>query len=785
MQLETEIGNKTTMSREGSTQGLEAITRGLNPPQRDAVMTLDGPLLILAGAGSGKTRVLTHRIANLIATGRATPDQILAVTFTNKAAREMEKRTQSLLQELHLPGGDAGPSWSMRGRMWISTFHSIGARLLREHIELLDYRPFFGIYDSGEQLAMVKKVTAALGLDEKLHPAKNFCSRINAVKTDGLMPDDVRKRRHLMDDQQLAVFERYEEEMKRANALDFGDLLIKTHQLFADYPAVLDAYRSQFRYIMVDEYQDTNSVQYKIVRMLADAHKNLCVVGDEDQSIYSWRGADIQNILSFEKDFPGAKVVKLEENYRSTQTIIGAATHVIRNNTQRKDKTLFTNNPVGEPILVREENNEYDEARFVVNEISKFLQSDASPEDIAVFYRTNAQSRVLEEQFRSRAIPYRLVGGMKFYDRMEVKDVLGYLKLILNPGDDISFKRVINVPARGIGKTTVERLEEISNSSRISMIDATTLAIEHREFNSGTTSKLRNFLNLLESLRDEARQVSLPDLSIAVVDKTEYAKRLIAEGTPEAEARVENLEELQNAISKFAEERGEEGHLQAFLEEMALVSDADDTGGKSEAERCVTMMTLHISKGLEYPIVFIVGCEENLFPSGRATDSNDPTEIEEERRLCYVGMTRAEKRLFMTYARTRKVWGSDQMNPPSRFIKELPKEGVVMQSAVASRPRFLEKWGDTDAFGSQGGRSHPLMGDSPFPDYEGNGGESFDEVAMSGPAYRKGMRVRHPSYGTGSVLQVEGVGPDTKVTVVFADNTVKKFVAKYARLERS
>ena len=783
--------NDFSMPNEASSHALTAITRGLNPPQTEAVMTLDGPLLILAGAGSGKTRVLTHRIANLIATGRATPDQILAVTFTNKAAREMEKRTQALLSNLNLDGGGAAPAnfaRGFRGRMWISTFHSIGARLLREHIELLDYRPFFGIYDSGEQLAMVKKVATGLGFDEKLHPAKNFCSRINAVKTDGLMPADVRKRRHLMDDQQLAVFERYEEEMKRANALDFGDLLIKTHQLFADYPAVLDAYRSQFRYIMVDEYQDTNSVQYKIVRMLADGHKNLCVVGDEDQSIYSWRGADIQNILSFEKDFPNTKVVKLEENYRSTQTIINAATVVIRNNTQRKDKTLFTNNPQGEPIVVREEGNEYDEARFVVNEIAKFLkENEVSPEEIAVFYRTNAQSRVLEEQFRSRSIPYRLVGGTKFYDRMEVKDILGYLKLVLNPSDDVSFKRVINVPARGIGKTTVERIEEISNTNRISMIDATTIAVENREFNSGTTSKLRNFMNLLESLRDEARQVSLPDLSLAVVDKTEYAKRLIAEGSPESEARVQNLEELQNAISKFAEERGEEGHLQSFLEEMALVSDADDVGN-AEAERCVTMMTLHISKGLEYPIVFMVGCEEGLFPSGRATDSNDPTEIEEERRLCYVGMTRAEKRLFMTYVRTRKVWGSDQMNPPSRFLKELPEQGIVRQSAIGSRPRFLEKWGDADsaAYGPQAGsgRAHPLMGNSPFPDYE-NAVDSFDDSAAAGAAFKKGMRVRHPSYGTGQVLLVEGSGPDTKVTVVFADNTVKKFVAKYARLERA
>lgn len=789
--LQSDEMEKTyAMPHEGSTSALEAITQGLNAPQAEAVRTLDGPLLILAGAGSGKTRVLTHRIAALIATGRAAPEQILAVTFTNKAAREMEHRTQSLLRQYGLGAGES--SFHSQDRMWISTFHSIGARLLREHIELLDYRSSFGIYDSGEQLAMVKKVAGALGFDEKLYPAKIFAGRINSVKTDGLTPDDVRKRRHLMDDQQLAVFERYEEEMKRANALDFGDLLIKTHQLFVDYPDVLEAYRNKFRYIMVDEYQDTNVIQYKIVRLLADGHQNLCVVGDEDQSIYSWRGADIQNILSFEKDFPGAKVVKLEENYRSTQTIINAATHVIRNNTQRKDKTLFTNNPSGEPIIVREEGNEYDEARFVVNEIAKLLrESEASPEDMAVFYRTNAQSRVLEEQFRSRAIPYKIVGGMKFYDRMEVKDILAYLKLILNPADDISFKRVINVPARGIGKTTIEKIESISNQNRISMVEAASWAVDHREFNAGTSSKVRGFLNLLLALRDEARQVSMPDLAIAIIEKTEYAKRLRIEGTPEAEARLENLEELQNAISKFAEERGEEGHLQAFLEEMALVSDADDTGGAGE--RAVTMMTLHISKGLEYPYVFIVGCEENLFPSGRATDSADPTDIEEERRLCYVGMTRAEKQLWMTHARTRKVWGADQMNPPSRFLRELPKEAVVQQSAVASRPRFLDKWGSSDSsnsYGSQYGTSssHPLMGSSgrsasPFPDYEG-ASDSFDDVS-SGPEYRKGLRVRHPSYGVGQVLQVEGSGPETKVTVVFSDNTVKKFVAKYARLERT
>lgn len=750
-----------------------AITAPLNPPQKLAVETIDGPLLILAGAGSGKTRVLTHRIANIIATGSATPEQILAVTFTNKAAREMEARTEVLLRQLGM---------ATEGRMWISTFHSIGARLLREHIELLDYKPFFGIYDTSDQLSMIKKVIAALGIDDKLYPAKVFASRINAVKTDGYTPNDVKNRSHLMDPQQLAVFTRYEAEMKRANALDFSDLLIKTHELFRDYPDILDHYRGRFRYIMVDEYQDTNSVQYKIIRMLADGHQNLCVVGDEDQSIYSWRGADIQNILSFEKDFPNATVVKLEENYRSTKTIINAATNVIRNNTQRKDKTLFTNNDDGEPIIVREENNEYDEARYVVNEISRLLrESETSPEDIAVFYRTNAQSRVLEEQFRSRSIPYRIVGGMKFYDRMEVKDILAYLKLILNPVDDVSFKRIINVPARGIGKTTVDRLEQLANEKQLSMIEAASVAVDGREFNAGTTSKLRGFLNLLEGLRTDAHSLSMPELSIAVVDRTEYAKRLKTEDTPEAEARLENLEELQNAISKFTEERGEEGHLQAFLEEMALVSDLDET--ENASTKAVTMMTLHISKGLEYPVVFIVGCEEGLFPSGRATDSNDPTEIEEERRLCYVGMTRAEQKLVLTHCRMRKVWGQDQMNPPSRFLKELPKEGVVVSSSVSARPRFLDRWGGGGQAGTSAG--HPLMKpesfmDQSFPDYDGDvsGGRSQTD-------FRKGIRVRHPSYGVGQILQVEGSGEEQKVTVVFADNTVKKFVAKYARLEKT
>ena len=779
-------------------QALALLAKSLNPPQLDAVQTLEGPLLILAGAGSGKTRVLTYRTANLIAQGLAAPSEILAVTFTNKAAKEMECRIVALLRKVGVP---------VHERLWISTFHSICARILRENIHLLGYKPFFGIYDTSDQLSMVKKVCSSLGIDEKTHPAKGFAARINGAKTDAHSPDDIRKRRNLMDERSLSVYTKYEEEMKRANSLDFGDLLMKTYQLFQDYPVVLESYQNKFRFIMVDEYQDTNRIQYLLVQKLASGHGNLCVVGDEDQSIYSWRGADINNILDFEKDFGRAKVVKLEENYRSTHTIINAAMHVVKNNSQRKDKTLFTNNPPGDAIIVREENNEYDEARFVVGEIANLLaSSNFQAQDIAIFYRTNAQSRVLEEQFRARNLPYRLVGGMKFYERMEIKDILGYMKLILNPTDDIALKRVINVPARGIGKTTIDRLEEFSATKNLSMVEGVALAVDQREFNAGATRKLRDFLNILELLRDRAPVIPLPELYHTILDATQYVMRLKEEDSPEAESRIENLEEFDNAITKFSEERGDEGTLQTFLEEMSLVSDQDSV---EDSDKSVTMMTLHISKGLEYPVVFIVGLEENLFPSGRSTDeSGDPTALEEERRLAYVGMTRAEKKLFLTYARTRKVWGVDQQNPPSRFIKELPKEGIVHQTSV-QRPRFADRmrerqnWGGSDDFdqapswegsgaGAGGGankpgKAHPLMGQDKgggMPSYEDFADESYDEDGSSSPSFKKGMRVRHPTYGGGQILSTEGSGAEQKVSVVFSDNTVKKFVAKYARLER-
>jgi DNA helicase-2/ATP-dependent DNA helicase PcrA len=544
----------------------EKITHGLNPPQTDAVLTTQGPLLILAGAGSGKTRVLTHRMAYIIGQGQAAPDEILCVTFTNKAAKEMEHRIHGILSDMGYP---------VRTELWISTFHSFCVRILRRHIQLLDYKSFFLIYDSGDQLSQIKKVMTFLNINEKMYPAKSFQSRISGVKMRGLSPQDIEKSgaRGVMDPKSLEVYKAYELEMKKANALDFDDLLMKTYELFQMYPEVLAQYQEKFKYIMVDEYQDTNHIQYLLILALARKHQQLCVVGDEDQSIYSWRGADIQNILSFERDFPNAKIVKLEENYRSSGNIVKAATHVIRNNSQRKDKTLFTSKSNGELIQVREENSEYDEARFVAQTIQKMMSDgEGSYNDYAVFYRTNAQSRVLEEQLRTLAIPYRIVGGIRFYERMEIKDVLGYMRLSLNPADDISVKRVINVPARGIGKTTVDRLEELAAQRKLTLLEALQVAIDEKNFNAGTTSKLRRFLDLIQDLQGQIKNFPLTEFYHIILDRTQYLQTLKAEDTPEAESRIENLEELDNAIEQFSKERGDDASIQSFLEEMALVS---------------------------------------------------------------------------------------------------------------------------------------------------------------------------------------------------------------------
>lgn len=765
----------------------EFITAHLNPAQKEAVETLDGPLLILAGAGSGKTRVLTHRVAQLIAMGYCSPDEILCVTFTNKAAREMEHRIFKIISDLGIVPHQ---------QLWINTFHSICVRILRDNIHLLNYKRHFTIYDSSDQIAQIKKVMNGLNINDKMFPAKNFQHRISQAKMLGLTPADLEKKsRGIMDEKTLSVFRNYEAENRKANALDFDDLLLKVYELFRAYPEVLDMYQTKFRYIMVDEYQDTNHIQYLIVQMLARKHRNLCVVGDEDQSIYSWRGADIKNILDFEKDFPEAKVVKLEENYRSTSSIVNAATAVIKNNSQRKDKTLFTNNPEGSQIQVREEKSEYDEARYVAKTIQSLLNDgEASLSDIAIFYRTNAQSRVLEEQMRGHAIAYQIIGGIRFYERMEIKDTLSYMKLSLNPADDIALKRIINVPTRGIGKTTIDKLDELARESGITLYQAVEKAIHTKVFNAGTTSKLRKFIDLMEDLISSQSQFGIQEFYQIILDRTEYLMALKKENTPEAEARIQNLEELDNAIAQFVKERGEEASVQTFLEEMALASDIDNL---NEQQSSVTMMTLHISKGLEFPYVFIVGCEENLFPSLRGVDENGEEDIEEERRLAYVGMTRARKQLWMTHTKIRRVWGQEQMNPPSRFIAEIPKQHVHMTSGV-ERSGFLGRF-SSNSYGSSF-----EAGYSPAPSAERNSfyhkksakNPSFDFDSQQFPededqssfgdnsGYKKGMKVRHPTFGVGSIYTVEGLGDDQKISVLFMDNTIKKFVVKYARLER-
>ncbi len=740
------------------------IKNSLNIPQSEAALCIKGPSLILAGAGSGKTRVLTYRMAHIITQGEAAPHEILAVTFTNKAAREMKDRMMKLLGSFNIPVFED---------LWVSTFHSICVKILKTHIEQIGYDSSFTIYDDGDQLATIKKIMRFLNINDKVYPAKSFKSKINQAKTLGLTPQDVSTQfSSLMDEQSLLVYKTYEAEMRKSNALDFNDLLLKTYTLFRDCPHVLEHFQGKFKFIMVDEYQDTNKLQYLLVKQLSSKHQNICVVGDEDQSIYSWRGADISNILNFEKDFKNAKIFKLEQNYRSTKNIVSAASAIIQNNSQRKDKILFSDNNDGSLILVKEELNEYEEAKFVTKEIVSLHDSRGfNYNDCAIFYRTNAQSRVLEEQMRTNGIPYKLVGGMRFYDRMEIKDIISYLKLILNNKDDNSLKRVINVPARGIGKTTITKLEDIAQSQQINMLEACLYAAQNKVVNSGIAKKLISFYNLMESVIAESEQVSLSELYRGILDKTQYVTKLKIENTNESQMRIDNLEELNNALVQFENERGEDATLQNYLEEMALVSDIDKIDDHIDA---VTLMTLHISKGLEFPNVFIVGLEEGLFPSFQSMEGPDQDKMEEERRLAYVGMTRAKENLFLTYAKQRKIWGQEKHFMPSPFIKEIPEKYIDFKGSYR-RSNFV------DRYNSRQDKSQPSIQFDTVPDYDEE--RVFHQEDFDSDGYSKGMRVKHPTFGVGAIFKVEGSGETQKVSVMFNDHNTRKFVVKYARLE--
>jgi DNA helicase II / ATP-dependent DNA helicase PcrA len=735
------------------------LSKLLNPQQLEAAQTTEGPVLILAGAGSGKTRVITYRVAHLIENLQARPESVLAVTFTNKAADQMKFRIRNLLQ---------GPRL---GDPLISTFHSFCVRLLRREIEALDYHRDFTIYDSADQLQVVKGVMKDLKIEERIVTPKTVHSRISHAKNHGKSPAN------LLEDSwepsweyTSKVFVEYEKRLKKSNALDFDDLLIKAVELFDKFKPVAERYSARFAYVMVDEYQDTNRQQYKLVRHLTCTHDNICVVGDEDQSIYSWRGADIQNILSFEKDYPRVRTIRLEQNYRSTKTILAAASAVVANNEMRKGKTLWTQNPQGESIAYLEAADSDEEAMFVAERI--IAHSKSRPHDhVAVLYRTNFLSRVLEEKLRRYNMKYRIVGGFSFYERAEIKDMISYLTVALNPHDSVNVMRVINVPPRGIGKTTTDALSDLAVERETSLWGAIEIAVKEQTFPGRTLRGLEAFHKLIVDFVGAAQELSNTELLERIVNSSKYLEMLQEEGTEESESRIENIRELLTAAQE-SHERGES--LRDFLDHAALITDQDAYDEKAP----ITLMTLHTAKGLEFPIVFIMGLEDGLFPHSRAL--NEGRDLEEERRLFYVGMTRAEQKLYLTSARYRRYFGNmdQQVSEPSRFLSEVPPE-LVEEVGDRRRRQVPTYTGSTynsvDAVNRVlPSTSRPSPG--PAAPVKRAGGKSAGKWTM-------GTRVKHPKYGNGTILRTEGDGEDMKLTISFMSHGLKKMIAKYAELE--
>jgi len=747
------------------------LLKKLNPRQQEAVLHGEGPLLILAGAGSGKTRVIVHRIAHLIRERGVPPRRILAVTFTNKAAAEMRERVEKLLD-----GGEPP---------LISTFHSACVRILRREIEKLGYTSHFAIYDDRDAERLLKDIIREHNLDEKKYPPRMFSAAIDDCKNAGRGPGDLPVGDPV--GKNIArVYTAYQERLKRCNALDFGDLIMLAVKLFEEHPEVLERYRDRFHWILVDEYQDTNPIQYRLVRLLAGERRNLCVVGDDDQSIYRWRGADIRNILDFEKDFPGVTMVKLEQNYRSTRNILAAAGAVVRKNRERKGKTLWTENPSGDRIVHRRLDNEREEARFVCREIERHQRQGRGLADMAVFYRTNAQSRVLEDALTGAGIGYHMVGGMRFYERMEVKDILAYLKALDNPSDDVSLKRILNTPPRGIGGATFDRVADLAAERGIPFYHALLESSRGDLLGKGPRTKLAGFVSLMGGFAALADTVPLPELAKRIIEDTGYMSRLKEERTEEARDRLANLQELLAALDDFEQTSGEKG-LSAYLEQVALISDVE----RGERNRnSVTLMTLHSAKGLEFPIVFMTGMEERLFPHVRALD--DPEQMEEERRLCYVGMTRARERLYLTNARRRHFYGQEQFNTPSRFLGDIPRELLEVEQEYRTGFGWGERDGGNDRTGDDGGKSRATGWeqaveesrsadqadtDPEFPDNEVRVVPEGDEIYI-------GMRVRHAKFGPGTIRKMEGMGDNEKVMVWFDKGGPKKLLLRFAGLER-
>ena len=737
----------------------------LNPQQKEAVFHTKGPLLLLAGAGSGKTRVLVHRIAYLIEQEHVNPWNIMAITFTNKAAGEMRERVDDMI-------GFGAES------IWVSTFHSTCVRILRRHIDLLGYENSFTIYDTDDQKTLIKEVCKYLQIDTKMFPERGLMGEISKAKDEFITPSEY-EAEHQGDFRKTkvaSVYKEYQKRLKANNALDFDDLLFKTVELFQFYPDVLEKYQERFQYIMVDEYQDTNHVQFLFVSMLAGKYRNLCVVGDDDQSIYKFRGANIYNILNFEKKYEDARVIKLEQNYRSTQNILNAANEVIRNNQGRKDKTLWTDNEEGELVSFSQYDTEYDEAEHIVDKIEQLAKDGtARYQDIAILNRTNAQSRVFEEKFLLKNIPYKIVGGVNFYQRKEIKDLISYLKVVNNGQDDLAVRRIINVPKRGIGLTSIDKIQNYAIGRGISFLDSA-YEVENIAGMSRAIGKIQEFTNLIDDFRKQALEMSPSELFSYIIEQTGYVDELAAEKTEEAEGRIENIDELLNKIVSY-EEQADEPNLNELLEEIALVADIDSLENENEA---VVIMTLHSAKGLEFPYVFMGGMEDGMFPSYMTIISGDKSELEEERRLCYVGITRAKKQLFLSAARKRMIRGQTQFNKVSRFIGEIPRELLEVNHGMSrfQRGGFSSGAMIDDAKATLFVKRKPLMSANPYAKQEvvGKPKQPLD--------YEVGDTVKHMKFGQGVVLAIQSGGRDYEVTVDFEKVGVKKMFASFAKLKK-
>ena len=736
----------------------------LNPPQREAVAQTEGPVLILAGAGSGKTRVLTHRIAYLMDEKGVNPWNILAITFTNKAAQEMRERVDKLV-------GFGSES------IWVSTFHSACVRILRRHIDNLGYDMNFRIYDTDDQKSLMKDVCRKMNIDTKIYKERSLLAQISHAKDELLTPDDMEMK--AAGDYNMkkvaSVYREYQAALRKNNALDFDDLIVKTVELFEKCGAVLEYYQERFKYIMVDEYQDTNTAQFKFISLLAQRYQNLCVVGDDDQSIYKFRGANIGNILGFEHVFPDARVIRLEQNYRSTKNILNAANQVIANNTERKAKTLWTENEEGSKVHFRQFLNAYEEAEYVAGEIGKLKRNGlGNYRDCAILYRTNAQSRIFEEKFIAANIPYKLVGGVNFYARKEIKDLLCYLKTINNARDDLAVQRIINVPKRGIGATTLGRVQDYADNMGISLYEALRVAEEVPSIGR-SLSKIDGFVTFIQMLKSKADVMTVEEILQEVIDSTGYVAELEAEDTEESRARIENIDELISktvAYQEAMEEQNQPATLSGFLEEVALVADIDTVDPDQDY---VLLMTLHSAKGLEFPKVFMVGMEDGIFPSHMTISYGDDGEMEEERRLCYVGITRAMKDLTLTCAQQRMIRGETQYNRVSRFVREIPRELVDLGHTIQEKKPKVEELIPTPAKYSK--MKEILQGRNYKP-------REFKVTKANSLDYEVGDTVRHIKFGVGIVKEIVEGGRDYEVTVEFDKVGVKKMFASFAKLKK-